>query len=133
MNSNEDMYMAGSPGMGSVGAIGGNTNRGRILSSDFHRESIERIKQNLKKEHTHKIPPGLKGKIPDKPKESTELSKLPYPQMQEEMYNIEDPTWLKDRITRGFKTPQNNKLFRNTPPAGLAQKVKRFMASKTSK
>ena len=55
----DDMYMAGSPGMGSLGsgALGANTNRGTTtLDPEYHRDRMEKIKAHMAKNNNTSLP-----------------------------------------------------------------------------
>lgn len=101
----DDKYsFGGSPGMSSVGAgaLGGNTNRGLTsIGPNFTKERLDKIKQNLKMD------------------KSSEDSYMDIENLGD--INKSMKSWFKRR---------DSKLFKNTPPKGLAEKVKLHLSNK---
>lgn len=99
--NDEDTYMAGSPGMSSVGAIGGNTNKGlKPLPKGFDKLNLDKIKAKLKDKdnfHCH---------VNDYYSSSNN--------------KIISYNWFTE-------SSPASKVFKNTPPKGLAEKVRQHL------
>jgi hypothetical protein len=100
-NYDEDSYMAGSPGMSSVGAMGGNTNKGlKPLPKGFDKLNLDKIKAKLKDKdnfHCH---------VNDYYSSSNN--------------KIISYNWFTE-------SSPASKVFKNTPPKGLAEKVRQHL------